>query len=82
MSRCIAGYSNVLPLNIASSESFTRHELTALLAAHFVDDQIKRALCRVETSMYSVTMHSPKADDGDIQAYCIDCFLYGWLIDR
>jgi hypothetical protein len=54
MGRCIAGYSSVLPLNIVSSESFTRHELPTLLAAHFVDDLIEKALCRVKTSLYSV----------------------------
>jgi hypothetical protein len=29
---CIVGYSDVLPLNIVSSESFTRHNLPALVA--------------------------------------------------
>jgi hypothetical protein len=35
LGRCIAGYSDFLPLNIVSSESFTRHDLPALLATHF-----------------------------------------------
>jgi hypothetical protein len=50
LGRCIAGYSDVLPLNIVSSESFTRHDLPALLAAHFVEE----AISGVQTSMYSV----------------------------
>jgi hypothetical protein len=33
LGRCIAGYSDVLTLNIVSSESFTRHDLPALMAA-------------------------------------------------
>jgi hypothetical protein len=39
LGRCIAGYSDVLPLNIVSAESLTRHDLAALLATHFVGDQ-------------------------------------------
>jgi hypothetical protein len=35
LGRCIAGYCDVLPLNIVSSASFTRHDLPALLASHF-----------------------------------------------
>jgi hypothetical protein len=54
LSRCFAGYSDVLPLNIVSSESFTRHDLPALLATHFLGDHMQRALSGVQTSMYSV----------------------------
>jgi hypothetical protein len=32
LGRCIAGYSDVLPLNIVSLGSFTQHDLPALLA--------------------------------------------------
>jgi hypothetical protein len=39
------GYSDVLSLNIVSSRSFTRHDLPALLATHFVGEQT------VQTSM-------------------------------
>jgi hypothetical protein len=53
MGRCIAGYSNILPLNIVSSESFTLHELPLLLVGYFVDDHMKKALCGVGT-VYSV----------------------------
>jgi hypothetical protein len=52
--RCIAGCSDVLPLNVVPSESFTRHDLPALLAANFVGDQMEAALCRVHASVYSV----------------------------
>jgi hypothetical protein len=54
MGCCIVVYSDVLPLNIVSSESFIRHELPALLATHFVDDHMEKALFGVQTSMYSV----------------------------
>jgi hypothetical protein len=41
LGHCIAGYAIVLPLNIVSSESFTRHDLPALLSTHFVGDHRK-----------------------------------------
>jgi hypothetical protein len=50
----IVVYSDVLPLNIVSSESFIRHELPALLATHFEDDHMEKALSEVHTPMYSV----------------------------
>jgi hypothetical protein len=34
LGRCFVSYSDVLPLNVVSSESFTRHNLPALLAGH------------------------------------------------
>jgi hypothetical protein len=37
-----------------SSGSFTRHDLPALLATHFVGDHMEGALSGVRTSMYSV----------------------------
>jgi hypothetical protein len=52
LGRYIAGSSDVLPLNIFSSESFTRHDL--LLATYFVGDHMERTLSGVQTSMYSV----------------------------
>jgi hypothetical protein len=54
LGRCIAGYSDLLPLNIVSSESFTQHGFAALLASHFVEDHMERALSGFQTSMYSV----------------------------
>jgi hypothetical protein len=51
MGRCIAGYSNVWPLNIVSSESFTRYELPALLATHFVDNHMENARSGAQVSM-------------------------------
>jgi hypothetical protein len=41
LSRCLGGFFDVLPLNIVSSESFTRHDLPALLATHFVGDHME-----------------------------------------
>jgi hypothetical protein len=41
LGRCIAGYNDVLPLNIISSGSFTRDDLPALLATHFVGDHME-----------------------------------------
>jgi hypothetical protein len=41
MGRCIAGYSNVLPLNIVSSERYS----------DFVDDHMETTLSGVQTSM-------------------------------
>jgi hypothetical protein len=46
LGRCIASYSDVLPLNIVSSESFTRHNFPELLATNYVEG--------VQTSMNSV----------------------------
>jgi hypothetical protein len=54
LSRYISGHSDVLPLNVVSSESFTRHNLPALLAAHFVGDHMQGAFSGVQTSMYLV----------------------------
>jgi hypothetical protein len=39
LGRCVAGYSDVLPLNIVSSGSFIRHNLPALLATYFVSER-------------------------------------------
>jgi hypothetical protein len=61
LGRFIVGYSNVLPQNIVSSGSFTRHNFPALLVTHFVGDHMGGALSRVQTSLYSVV--APR--DGD-----------------
>jgi hypothetical protein len=55
LGRCIAGHFDVLPLNIFSSESFTRHDLPALMATYFVGYHVMEgALSGVQTSMYAV----------------------------
>jgi hypothetical protein len=54
-----------LPLYIISSESFTRHELPALLATHFVDDHMEKELSGIE--IYIFGGGSPRAVNGDIQ---------------
>jgi hypothetical protein len=46
LDRCIAGYSDVLPL--------TRHDFPVLLASHFVRDHMEEALSGVQTLIYSV----------------------------
>jgi ribonuclease HI len=52
MSRCIQGYSNVLSMDITPSESFTRHELSALLGTPLVDMHMENALAGVRDTMY------------------------------
>jgi hypothetical protein len=54
LDRCIADYSDVLPLNIASSKSFTRHDLLVLLGSHIGRDHMEEALSGVQTLFYSV----------------------------
>jgi hypothetical protein len=54
LGRCIAGFFELLSLNIFSSESFTRHDFPALLATHFVSDHMEGTLSGVQASMYSV----------------------------
>jgi hypothetical protein len=43
MNRCIQGYSNVLSMDITPSESFTRHELSALFGTPLVDVHMENA---------------------------------------
>jgi hypothetical protein len=54
MGRCIKGYSDVLSLDIAPPESFTRHELPALLGAPLVDEHMEMKLANVQEAMYSL----------------------------
>jgi hypothetical protein len=61
LDRCIGCYSDVLPLNIVSSESFTRHDLPALLATHFLSDHTVRTLSGVQI----FGGDSTRAVDGD-----------------
>jgi hypothetical protein len=56
--RCIKGYSDVFSLDMVSSESFTRHELPALLGIPLVDELMEKELANVLEPMYSlVTPH-------------------------
>jgi hypothetical protein len=64
MDCCIAGYFDVVPLTIVSTEFFTRHELLTLLAAHFVDDHMKISLYGVDIYEYSGGL--PRVVDDDI----------------
>jgi hypothetical protein len=64
MGRCIKGYSDVLPLDIDPSGSFTRHELPALLGTPLVDGHIElghKKLVNVQEAMYSLV---PPASHG------------------
>jgi hypothetical protein len=69
-------YSDVLPLNVVPSESFTRHDLPALLATHFVSDHVE-----VRTSMYAVV--APRELLTVITRYATSIIFYtdGFLID-
>jgi hypothetical protein len=53
MGRCIEGYSDVLSLDIVLSESFTWHELPALLETLLVDENMEEKLANVQLVMYS-----------------------------
>jgi hypothetical protein len=57
MGRCIKGYSDVLSLDIVPSESFTRHELPALLGTPLVDGYMEKKLANVQEAMYSLVAH-------------------------
>jgi hypothetical protein len=54
MDRCIKGYSDVLSLDIVPSESFTRHELPALLGIPLVSGHMEKKLANVQVAMYSL----------------------------
>jgi hypothetical protein len=51
---CVGGYSDVLSLNIVPSESFTRHELPALLGTPLVDGDMEKELAHVQGAMYAL----------------------------
>jgi hypothetical protein len=52
MSHCIRRYSSVLSMDITPSESFTRHELSALLGTALVDVHMENALAGVHDTIY------------------------------
>jgi hypothetical protein len=54
MDRCIKGYSDILSLDIVPSESFTWHEVTALLGIPLVDGHMEKKLANVQEAMYSI----------------------------
>jgi hypothetical protein len=63
-----------------SSGSFPPLELSALLAIHFADDHMKKALFGVQKSMYSVV--APRELLKVTFRYATSMVFYGWLIDR
>jgi hypothetical protein len=80
MGRCIRGYSDVLSLDIVPSESFTRHELLALLGTLLVDGNMEKKLANVQEAVYSFSS-TPQTIDCDVRVWCVLHFLYGWLFD-
>jgi hypothetical protein len=59
MGRCIRGYFEVLSSDMVPSESFTQHELPALLGIPFVDGHMEKKLSNVQEAMYSLV--APRA---------------------
>jgi hypothetical protein len=51
MGRCISRYCDDSSLDLISSESFTRHELPALLGTPLVDQQLEKNLATVQEAM-------------------------------
>jgi hypothetical protein len=56
MSHCIQGYFSVLSMNITPSESFTRHELSALLDTPLVDMHMENVLAGDRDTMYPLVV--------------------------
>jgi hypothetical protein len=76
MGHCIRRYSDVLSLNIVSFESFTWHELPALLGTPLVDEHImEKKLANVQEAMYLLVASAL------LTVWCVVHFLYGWLFD-
>jgi hypothetical protein len=74
MGRCIKGYSDVLSLDLISSESFTRHELPVLLGTPFVDGHMKKKLSSVQETMY--TLVAPRELLTVTSGYGPSCIFY------
>jgi hypothetical protein len=75
------GYSDVSSFDIVPSESFTRHELPALLGTPLVDGHMERKLANVQEAMYIFTGGAPRAIDLGVRVWCVVHFLYGWIFD-
>jgi hypothetical protein len=80
MGRCIRRYSDVLSLDIVLSESFTRHELPALLGTSLVDGHMKKKLANIQGAMYSLV--APRELLTVTSGYGASCIFYtdGFLI--
>jgi hypothetical protein len=52
MGRCVGGYSDVLSLDIVPCESFSWHELPALLGTPLADGHMEKKLANVQEAMY------------------------------
>jgi hypothetical protein len=79
--RCVGGYSEYSSLDKVPSESFTRHELPALLGTPLVDGQMERKLANVQEAMYSLV--APRELLTMTSGYVPSCILYtnGSLIE-
>jgi hypothetical protein len=54
MGGCIKRYSDVLSLDIVTSESISRHELPALFGTPLVDEHMENKLVNVQEALYSL----------------------------
>jgi hypothetical protein len=81
MSRCKGEYSADLSLAIVPSESFTRHELPALLGTSLVDGHMEKKLANVQRAMYSLV--TPRELLTVTSGYGPSCIFYrdgcGWI---
>jgi hypothetical protein len=74
MGRCIRGYSDVLSLDKVPSESFTRHELPALLETSLVDEHMEKKLANIQGSMHSLV--APRELLTVTSGYGASCIFY------
>jgi hypothetical protein len=81
MGRCIGGYSDVLSLEIVPSESFTGHELPALLGTPLVDEHTEKKLASIQGAMYFLV--APRELLTVTSGYDASCIFYtdGSLIE-
>jgi hypothetical protein len=81
MGHCVGRYSDVLSLDLVPSESFTRHELPALLGTPVVDGHKEKKLANVQRAMYSLV--APREVLTVTSGYGPSCIFYtdGSLIE-
>jgi hypothetical protein len=81
MGRCIRGYFDISSLDIVPSESFTWHELPALLGTPLVDEHMEKKLANIQGAMYSLV--APRERLTVTSGYGSSCIFYtdGSLIE-
>jgi ribonuclease HI len=81
MGRCIGRYFDVLQLDIVPSDSFTWHELPALLRTPLVDGHMEKNLANIQGAMYSLV--APHELLTVTSGYVASCIFYtdGSLIE-